>query len=442
MTNAKMTNGTPYPAPYTRYVLGLLLVIYVSNQLDRAVFGVLMEPIRRDLSLTDTQLGFVTGPALALLYSALGVPVARWADRSRRITIMAVASALWSVIAALMATVGSFWQLALARMGVGIGEAGFSAVALSVIGDYESDVRRSRALSNFMLAIPISNVISNLMGGWVNQFYGWRLVFLIAGLPGVFLALLLLATVKEPPRRRIEDSKLHRPSLRLVISTLWQRRSLRHLAIAQGLANIVINAMAWVSVFFIRRHHMATGELGSWFVLADGVGGLASIWVSGFMVAHLGANDARTRARLMAYAAMFVAPLALFVLWCPNKTLALLGYFGLNLPMLFYLGPTAALVQDLVAGNMRATMASVFFLIQLIAGGVIGFQLVGILSDTLARFAGDSTNALRWSMALVSMLTLWAALHFWRAGNSLKQDLAAAISGESSEAIKPIGPSI
>jgi predicted MFS family arabinose efflux permease len=416
---------------YAHYIVGLLLITYIFNQLDRSVFSILMEPIRRSFSLTDTQLGFVSGPALALLYACLGVPVARWADRSRRVTIMAAATALWSAVAMLTAAVGSFWQLALVRAGVGVGEAGFSAVAVSVIGDYKSDEDRARAISNFMLAIPMANVVSNLMGGWVNQLYGWRAVFVVAGLPGLLLALLMWATVREPPRRRNAGAGLHQPSLRIVLMTLWQRRSLRHLAIAQGLANIVINAMSWVSVFFIRRHHMSTGELGSWFVFTDGVGGFVGIWLSGLMVAYFGAKDPRMRTRLMAYASGCVAPLALFVLWCPVKPVALLGCFLLNIPMLFYLGPTAALVQDLVGANMRATMASVFFLIQLLAGGVIGTQLVGILSDDLKPFATDSTAALRWSMTLVSMVTLWAAFHFWRAARSLKQDLADTASGET-----------
>jgi hypothetical protein len=209
---------------------------------------------------------------------------------------------------------------------------------------------------------------------------------------------------------------------------LWQRPSLRHLAIAQGLANIVANAMAgnWVSVFFIRHHHMATGELGSWRAFADGVGGVVGIWLSGLMVAHFGAKNPGLKARLMACAALMVTPVALFVLWCPFKPAALLGYLLLNLPMLFYLGPTAALVQDLVGANMRATMASLFFLIQLLAGGVLGTQIVGIASDSLTPFAADSGIALRWSMTIVCMVTLWAALHFWRASRWLKQDFAAA----------------
>lgn len=416
-----------YSNSYRHYVTALLLVVYVFNQMDRRVFNLLMEPIKQQFSLTDTQLGLVAGPALVLLYSCLGVPVARWADRSRRVTIMSVAIATWSVVATLTAAVIQFWQLVLVRIGVGVGEAGFSAVAISVIGDYESDRNRARAVSNFMLAVPIASLLSNLLSGWVSQLYGWRWVFVVAGVPGVFLAALMRLTVREPARRLTADPReLSRPPWRLVLSTLWKRRSLRHLVIAQGLANTVVNVIGWISVFFIRQHHMTTGELGSWLALTDGLGPFAGIWLSGVLAAKLGAKSAGTSARLMAYASVLIAPLALFVLWCPFKHAALLGYLLLNIPLYFFVGPTLALVQDLVAANMRATMASLVILIQMLAGGLIGVQVVGILSDTLTAVTGNAATALRWSMAIGSMITLWAAIHFWRAARYVPRDLAAA----------------
>src|SRR5581483_2431876 len=295
-TTLRDDSATLHSKLYTRYVTILLTLVYVFNQLDRRVFDILMEPIRLTFSLTDAQLGFLGGPALVVLYSLLGVPVARWADRSGRITLMTVAITLWSAIATLTATVGQFWQLALVRVGVGVGEAGFSAVAVSVIGDYESDKNRTRALANFALAIPIASLLSDLMGGWINQLYGWRWVFMIAGPPGILLALLMRATVRDPPRREASGSESQsRPPLRLILSTLWRRRSLRHLAIAQGLANIVVNVMGWISVFFIRQHHMGTGELGSWFAFTDGVGGIAGIWLGGALATSFGGTDARVR---------------------------------------------------------------------------------------------------------------------------------------------------
>jgi MFS family permease len=415
---------------YRRYVTSLLLVVYVFNQLDRGVFSILLVPIKQQFQLTDTQLGFVWGPALVVLYSCLGVPVARWADRSRRVWIMSGAIVIWSVVTVLTATVQHFWQLALARVAVGVGEAGFSAIAISVIGDYENDQNRARAISTFMLAIPISLMLSDLVGGWVAQWWGWRRVFLMAGLPGIVFAILMRVTVREPARRpMVGSSEVTRPPLKAVLAALWARRSLRHLALAQGLANIVANAIAWVSVFFIRDHGMTTGELGTWLAVAEGVGPFVGIWLSGFLAARFAAKDPAVNARFMAYASLAVAPLALSMLWCPLKGLALLLYLLLNIPAYYFLGPTQALAQELVGPSMRATTASVLILVQLLAGGVIGAQIVGVLSDALTPFAGSTAEALRWAMALGSMFTLWAALHFWLAGKHIRGDLAA-VRGE------------
>jgi MFS family permease len=421
-----------YSKPYRRYVTTLLLLVYVFNQLDRRVFDIVMEPIRLAFSLTDTQLAFLEGPALVLLYSLLGVPVARWADWAPRIRIMVAAITLWSVVTALTAAVHERWALALVRVGVGIGEAGFSAVAIAVISDYESDESRGRALATFMLASPIAAMISNLMGGWINQFYGWRPVFLIAGLPGIPLALLMGTTVRDPSRRRAPQAQeFGRPSLRAVLLALWRCRSLRHLAIAQGLSNVVWNSMGWVSVFFIRQYHTATGEIGSWLAFADGVVGCASIWLSGLIVAHFAAGDGRAKTHLLALASILTTPFALFVLWYPSKEAALVAYLLLNLPMLFFNAPTVALVQDLVGTHMRATMAAICFLIQMLFGAVIANQLIGVFSDIFASVSGNVSLGLRWSMTIGTLAALWAAVHYWWAGRFVRDDLAVVRAEEA-----------
>jgi predicted MFS family arabinose efflux permease len=317
----------------------------------------------------------------------------------------------------------------LVRVGVGGAEAGFSAVAVSVISDYESEADRARALSRFMLAFPIAGLLSNMLGGWINQLYGWRAVFVMAGLPGILVALLILTTVREPPRRLVsDDNSLTQSTLWVVLSTLWQCRSVRHLAIAQGLSNAVLNTMGWVSVLFIRKYHMSTGELGSWLAVADGIVGCLSIWLSGVLMARLAGAGAREKTVLLAYAALLVAPTALFVLWCPSKNAALVAYLLLNFPMLFYAGPTAALVQDLIGANMRATVAAICFLLQMVLGGIIANQLVGAFSDIFTSLTGLSSLGLCWSMTLGSLLTLWAAVHYWLAGRWADEGLATVRS--------------
>jgi len=402
---------------YPRYVTLLLLVTYVFNQLDRRVFDILMEPLKQEFTLSDAQLGFLGGGALFIMYSVLGIPVARWADRTRRLPIMTAAVAIWSAVAASTAIVTGFWTLTAARVGVGIGEAGFSAMAVAVISDLHSDTHRARAISNFMLALPIAGLVSNLLGGWINQLYGWRPVFLVAGLPGLLLAVLLATTVREPPRRSLSGSEsVASPSFGAVLAMLWKRASLRHLAIAQGLSNVAFNSMGWVTVLLIRQHHMRTGELGSWLAIADGAGGCISIWLSGLTIARFAANGVHAKTRLMALSAILVVPLALIVLWAPSKDAALLAYLLLSLPLLFYVAPTAILVQELVGSHQRATMAALFFLIQMLLGAVIANQLIGAASDALVSASGDSALGLRLSMTFGVMTSFWAAFHYWRAG--------------------------
>jgi MFS family permease len=414
-----------YSQAYKRYVTLLLLVAYICNQTDRAIFGFVMEPIKNELGLSDTELGFLAGPALVLLYTTLGVPVARWADRSHRVNIMAAAIALWSCICMTTATIGKFWQLALTRVGVGVGEAGFSAIAMSVIGDYHSAAaERTRALSTFMLAIPIAGVVSSLMAGWINQVYGWRAVFIVAGVPGILLALLMKWTIKEPPRRRISTAadETRQPPLASVFAELWRRKSLRHLAIAQCLTNIVNCCMAWAPAFFIRNHGMSSGELGTWFALIAGVGGGAGIWLSGYLSGRHGSQNEGVKARLMAVATALAMPALVFALWNPSPQVALSILIPCQALLYFFLTPTMAIVQSQSAASVRATMTSVFILIQVLAGGVIGIQVLGILSDVMTPMFGTSASALRWSMSLTSLLALWAAVHFWKVDRHLRHD--------------------
>ena len=190
---------------------------------------------------------------------------------------------------------------------------------------------------------------------------------------------------------------------------------------------------------------MGTGELGSWLAVTDGIGGCVSIWLSGFITSRFDAKNARAKTLLLSLASLLVIPLALRVLWCPSKNAALGGYLLLNLPMLFYMAPTAALVQDLVGMHMRATMASIFFLIQMILGAVIANQLVGTFSDVLTSLTGNAGVGLAWSMTLGSMAAFGAALYYWLAGRSVQRDLefmraGAETSGTFGRAAVPIAP--
>jgi MFS family permease len=419
---------------YRRYITVLLLVVYIFNQTDRGIFGFLMEPIKLELGLSDTQLGFLAGPAMVVFYAALGVPVARLADRSSRVNIISIAVALWSGIVTLSAAVGTFWQFVLVRVGVGVGEAGFTAVAQSLISDSHSPKQRTRALSIFMLGIPLGGAVCSLLAGWINEIYGWRAVFIAAGVPGIVLAILVKWTVKEPPRLAFSGASAEtQPPLRSVLDTLWRLKALKHLAIAQGLVNVLACFLGWFPVFFMRVHHVGSGELGTWLAVTAGVGGTAGIWLGGYLTSRYGDHDVRVQVRIMSVATALIAPAAVLALWYPSAQLALVLLLPFKVLLFFCYGPTFSFVQTISPAGMRATMASVFILIQVLAGGVIGTQLLGILSDLLTPTLGNSGDALRLGMTLASPLALWAAVHFWLAGRSIRQDVLEENSGHAHE---------
>jgi MFS family permease len=413
------------PTLYPRYVTLLLLAIYIVNQLDRNVFDMLMEPIKQEMSLSDSQLGFLGGPALVVVYTLFGVPVARLADRMNRVLLMTIAILAWAIATMLTAAADTFLHLANARIGVGIGEAGFSAVAIALLSDLHGPSERGRAVAIFMLAIPISGIISSLVGGWVNQEYGWRAVYLLAGAPGIVFAALLILTVCEP-RNQISAPQpvaKDRPGLKEVFHTLWGNRALRHLWIGQAIANIVACSTNWMVPYLIREYGIKTGELGTWFAVIN-VFGIASIALSGYLSSLRMFASLRAQARLLALTSLMNAPVIWLALAMPAANQTLLILIPAQIALLYYLAPAQSLSQSLSPPGMRATIASIFILMQVLVGGIVGVQGVGILSDLIALHTDGSASALRYAMIIAQLLTFWAAYHFWRAGKAICDDSA------------------
>lgn len=410
---------------YAHYVVGLLLVVYICNQSDRVLVVLLMQPIKKEFDLTDTQLGFLAGPALSILYTVLGIPIARWADRSNRVNIMSGAIALWSAVTVSFSVVTSFWQLAAAQIGVGIGEAGFTAIAISLIADYYPDASaRMRALSVFTLAVPISGVLSGVAAGWINEIYGWRAVFVFAGVPGLLLALLLKGTIGEPNRNVVSlavSTPSGHGSLKLILQTLVGPGPLRHLAVGACLANVVACLFNWLPAYLIRNRGLSTSEADVWYAMISGIGGGVGIWLSGRLAAHRGAGVPRAT-RLVATAVSLVLPTLALSLWGSPKYVSLVSLVVCQALMYFFLAPTLAMVQELSPPNIRATMMSLFILIEVLAGALLGVQLVGTLSDALKPLLGSDSRALQWSLTAISVLSIWSAVHFWLAGRRPLRD--------------------
>lgn len=399
----------------TRYTLGLLVVVYVFNFVDRSILAILQESIKADLGLSDSQLGWLQGFAFAFLYSTLGIPIARWADRSARSRIIALAILVWSGMTALTGFARNFAEIFLARVGVGVGEAGCSPPAHSLISDYFPPERRATALAIYSLGIPIGSAIGTFAGGWINELFDWRTAFLVVGLPGVLLALLVRLTLREPTRgyweaqakKRSESQP--RESVGAVLRHMIGLRSFLHLAFAGSLhAFYGYGAAAFVPSFFIRVHELKTGALGT--------------FMGGYLSDRLARTDARWYAWVPALSTAVGIPFAfLFYLW-PDGRVALMLY---ALPAVLggmYLGPTFAMTQALAPPHMRAMASAVLLFILNMIGMGLGPMAVGMLSDFLApRFGIES---IRWSLLIIVVgCAGWSVIHYLLAGRTLRADL-------------------
>jgi MFS family permease len=414
---------------YTRYALGLLLLVYVVNFLDRQVVSILLQSIKRDLDLSDTQLGAFSGLAFAVLYSILGVPVARWADRGVRRSLIAAALLVWSGMTALQGLATSFFWLFAARVGVGIGEAGCSPPAHAMIADLFAPQRRATALSIYALGIPIGGAIGLAGGGWLREAFDWRTVLVIVGLPGIGLALLVRLTLREPTRGWWEGGVAQGeapPSLAEVARRLRARRAFPHLAAAGTLhAFYGYGAGAFNPAFLERVHGLAPLEIGAWLGAIAASTGVAGTWLGGWLTDRLSVRDLRWYMWLPGWGSLAVVPFVLlFYLWPDGRQALALAALPAILAGL-YLGPTFAMTQALVPPRMRAQAAAVLLLILNLIGMGLGPQFVGLLSDLLApRFGVES---IRWSLvATISVGAVWSAVHYFRAARTLREDLAAA----------------
>lgn len=409
-------------------LLIVLMAVLAFNFVDRLALGLLMQEIKVDLHLTDTQLGFLSGIAFTLFYAVMGIPIARWADRGNRVVIIAITTALWSVMVSLCGAAASFSQLLLIRVGVGVGEAGCTPTANSLIADYFPRAERPRAVAIYMLGGPLSMVIGFLVAGWLNQLYGWRMTFVLLGLPGVVLAAIALWALKEP-RRGSEAfssrSSLAAPTLRQVLATLWANRTLAHLLLSYSVIYFFgYGIMQWQPTYFIRSYGMQTGPLGSWFAGIFGIGGMLGTYFGGEVAARYAADNEGLQMRCGAIAVGTLAVFSCLIYISYNRYVAfmLLGLTAIGVTMIN--GPLFATIQTLVEERMRATVIALVYLSANLIGMGLGPLAAGSLSDALRpRFGGES---LRYALLILSPGYFWAAWHMWRASQTVAHDLKAA----------------
>lgn len=419
------------------YALGLLFLVYVFNFIDRSILGILNQAIKEDLALTDTQMGFLGGIAFAIFYTFLGIPIARLADRSVRRNVLAVSLTIWSLMTAVCGFAGNFVQLLLARIGVAVGEAGGSPPSHSMISDLFPPSRRATALAIYALGIPVGSMLGNLTGGWLNEAFDWRTAFIVVGLPGVVLALVVRFTLAEPERGASEperQAEQETPPVGEVFRYLWAKRSFRYLSLGGALHAFVGYGVGyWIPAFFIRSHGLGTGELGTWLFYL-GFAGMAGTFLGGYMGDRLARRDLRWYTWLPGIATLASVPFSVAVYLVSDYSTALLLMIIPTILGSYYLGPTFALTQALVGLRMRALASSILLFILNLIGMGLGPQFTGILSDLLNAYSSLGIESLRIALLCVLFFNVISTLYYLLAARYLRKDMADAESANAKSA--------
>ncbi len=403
---------------YRYYVLAILTLTYTFSIMDRQIVAILVEDLRAEFSLSDAQLGILSGLAFALFYATLGIPIARLADRHNRVKIVSIAVAVWSAMTALCGAAGNFVQLFLARVGVGIGEAGGIPPSHSVITDYFGQSQRGMALSIYSMGTSIGGFLGLVIGGYVAQHYGWRAAFLVLGIPGIFLALLMWLTVKEPKRGMFDAKPSSAQSEPLgflaAASELGKNRVLTRIVAGHILAIFVgYSLFGWLPALFMRKFELGQADVGLIIGLIISGGGIPGLIVGGYIGDKLGTKDLRWRARIPMISLLAATPLLLLGMLANSVVLASI-FFGLGVFLYkIHWGPHLALVQEVVAPELRAQAAAYAMFFANMLGLGLGPVLIGFISDLARPQYGED------SLAVALMISLSAfvlgAIAYWRA---------------------------
>lgn len=445
----------PRPSAYRYYVLGVLLLIYTSNFVDRMILGVLGQPIKADLGLSDLQLGLLGGTAFALLYATLGMPIARVAERTKRVNVVTVALTVWSGMTALCGVAGNYWQLLLVRVGVGVGEAGCVPPLASLISDYFPPRQRGTAGAIFSLGIPIGTVVGVLVGGLAAKAYGWRAAFFVVGLPGLLLAILFRLTVKEPPRGAFDADHDSQPAppMMAVVRRLFAKPTFVHVALGSAISSFAAYGITtFVVSHLMRGFSLDIVQAGIAFALFGGAAAAAGILLGGFVTDWAGKRDPRLYTLIPAAGFILAAPLYMAAFLQP--TLAGLAAFVIAPAVLqyIYIGPGPALCQNMAGPRERAIASALLTLIINLIGMGLGPPAIGWASDLFAQAAysgaGDflavcpggkalpgadaaavaacgaaAFTGLQRALVMSGAIFLWAGLHFVLAARTVKADL-------------------
>jgi predicted MFS family arabinose efflux permease len=415
---------------YGWFALGVLFVVALFNYIDRSILSIMQVALKRDLHLTDTELGALTGLAFAIFYTTGALPIAWLADRLARKYVLTVALAVWTLMTAAGAGATGFVSLMACRIGVAVGEAGCVPTTHSMISDFFPRHRRALAMAFWGLSLPLGSMLGVFLGGQLTAAFGWRETFLIIGGGGLLLVPVVLIALKEPVRGRFDGApapgvvSARRTTLQS-LATLWRLRSFRYLCLAEGLQAWAQNGMmAWNAPFYSRLHHMPLAQIATALALIIGFSGAAGTFLGGALANSLARGDVRWFMRIPAAAALITVPFALLQYFTPSVTLSLAAAIVPAAMVNVYMAPANAMSQSLVPADMRALTSAVLVLMVSVIGLGFGPISVGALSDLLAHRFGFGEASLRYALPSVVFPATAAAWLFWRSSTHLPGELA------------------
>ena len=403
-----------------RYALCILAAIFAVAHLDRHILSISLNAIGKEFTLSDTQLGLLSGLVFAIVFVLAGFPIARVAAGGSKRNIVAASVAFWSALTIFTASAQNFLHLLIARLGVGMGEAGAVSPAHSMISDLYPPERRTSALATFTTGANIGVLLAFLIGGIAGQTLGWRWAFLIAGIPGLILAILLRFTVAEPQHTLGNLVKQEYNSLfATTFRTIWNDQGLFHAMMGIALTGIVtFGGLAWTPAFIIRAHDLSQAQAGIFLALSIGIIGGFGTWFSGRIADQLGAKNPKWRIGIVIVAILAAKPLVWAFLLLDDTRLALTLYAIATATGAVFWGPTFAFLHSRVSNDMRPMATAIFLFAFNLIGVGIGPTIVGFASSNI--FDGFGNHSLGVSMAIMQLAGLWGIWHYWQAMKTIK----------------------
>ncbi len=454
-----MTENPQYSQRYKAYVLLILTGVYTFNFIDRQILVIIQESIKAELGLSDTQLGLLTGFTFAVFYVTLGLPIARFADKNNRRNVVTWALAIWSGMTAISGLVTNFFQLLLARVGVGVGEAGGSPPAHSMISDYFPAHQRATALSIYSMGIYVGILAGYSIGGWIDATYGWRMAFYALGIPGIIYALLLFFTVKEPPKghsdvaitadfskKKIPGSAFSEltseapkeASFWEVVQILLSKKTFIFIAFACGLHTFSNYGVGnFFAPFLARVHGMPVEDIGIWLGITSGFGGIIGTFLGGFLADKYGRKDLRWYMWIPIIAGLLNFPFSYFAFFSGNLNVVLATYFMTALLTALYLGPSIAVTHNLIDAKKRALASAILFLVLNFIGLGLGPVAIGIISDYLsADYGAESLRyafTITWVTGTISLILFYLGSKTYQEEALVKKVVATKTENKASD---------